>query len=104
MENIIDTIINSKDWLLVKYYKPGCAKCDLIEPLIVQDLLYIPECKYIKVDASKLDDATKTKIGIQYLPYICLYHDGKEIANVWGFKPRLLKELLNIPKEHVNEK
>jgi len=99
MEDIITTIINSQGWLLVKYYKPGCAKCDLIEPLIVQDLLYIPNCKYIKVDTAPLTDEIKATIGIQYFPYICLYYDGKEIANVWGFKPKLLKELLNIPKE-----
>lgn len=79
---------------IVKYYKQGCAKCVMVNDLLAEILVDLPHVKLTSVDVDTVAADTLFAAGVRNLPTVVLLCDGVKIADTWGFKPKLIRQLV----------
>jgi thioredoxin 1 len=85
-ENLLEIIDSTKGKLiLVDFFAIWCGPCQMITP-VIEDLAkqYEGKIDVYKVDIDQHQDLAQ-KYGVQSIPTIMLFKDGKEVGKQTGF-------------------
>lgn len=83
-----------ESWTLYKYYKENCDKCVLVGNLLAEILVDYPHVNLVEVDIATADAAALFAQGIRNLPTLVLMRNDVKVGDTWGFKPKLIRELI----------
>ena len=83
-----DDVLNSDKPVLVDFWAPWCGPCKMIAPALEE----ISEELADKVTIAKVDIMENTDIasqfGVQSIPLVILFKDGKPVAQKLGAAPK----------------
>jgi thioredoxin 1 len=92
--NFDEIVAGSEVPVLVDFWAEWCGPCRMLSPVIAE---IAEERKDIKVGKVNVDEepALAMKFGIQAIPTVILFRDGKAAAKSMGYRPKaeLLKML-----------
>ena len=93
-----DEFVKSKGYALVDCWAPWCKPCVRMGP-IIEGLAKISQDD-IAVGKLNVDEnpMTSMRFGIQSIPTVLIYKDGKQVDVIVGLNPALTPEML---REHV---
>ena len=91
-ENFNDEVINSDKPVLVDFWASWCGPCKMLSPVISE---IADENKSIKVGKINVDEQQKLayEYGIQSIPTLVLFKDGKPVDTSIGY----------VPKSHIED-
>lgn len=79
---------------LVDFWAPWCGPCHMIAPILEELEQEIDDVKIAKLNIDE-NQVTPAQLGIQSIPTMILYEDGKPKEKIIGVQPKeLLKEYL----------
>lgn len=77
--------------VLVQYYADWCGPCQMLKPVIEQISKEMQDVEFVRVDIDQHRDLAVNE-GVQSIPTVIMYKNGKEVARDAGFKPKNLLE------------
>lgn len=88
-------IVNSEEFLevtknglvLVDFFANWCGPCKMMGPVLEEVEEEIDELTVIKVDTDE-NGALAAKFGVQSIPNMILFKDGKVVDQLIGFTPK----------------
>ena len=91
-ENFNDEVINSDKPVLVDFWASWCGPCKMLSPVISE---IAKENQSIKVGKINVDEQQKLayEYGIQSIPTLVLFNDGKPVDTSIGC----------VPKSHIED-
>lgn len=91
-ENFNDEVINSDKPVLVDFWASWCGPCKMLSPVISE---IAKENQSIKVGKINVDEQQKLayEYGIQSIPTLVLFKDGKPVDTSIGY----------VPKSHIED-
>ena len=91
-----DSIISQNKNVLVDFWATWCGPCKMVGPIIEQLAVdYEGKAAVVKVDVDE-EPELASKFGIQSIPTIILFQDGKQVASDVGARPAdFYKDLLD---------
>lgn len=95
-ETKYDEFIESSPVAVVKFGAEWCPPCRAFEPDLRKQAGYFTGrgVKFAEVDVDELD-AKARELGVQSIPDVRVYVDGREYAQIVGYKPHNLANLVD---------
>lgn len=87
----LEDLTSGGNALLVQYYAEWCGPCQMLKPVLEQIAKEMHDVQFVRVDIDQYRDLAVSE-GVQSIPTVVLYKDGKEVAREAGFKPKGLME------------
>jgi thioredoxin 1 len=99
-----DSLISGKKLVAADFWAPWCPYCVRLKPVFDSTANdYEENIKFVKVN---VDEETElaTRYGIQGIPVIKFFCEGKEVGEIVGYQPpdSLKKEIENISRNVPN--
>ena len=99
-----NSLIVDKHLLSADFWAPWCPYCMRLKPVfdsVARE--YAGKIKFVKVNAGE-ESELATRYGIQGIPVIKFFCEGKEVGEIAGYLPQdaLKKEIENIYKNAAN--
>ncbi len=93
-----DDVLKKEGLVLVDFWAPWCGPCRMVGP-IVEEISeeYTDEVLVAKVNVDNNQDLA-AKYGVQSIPTILLFKDGKQVDSLIGARPK--SDFDNIIKKH----
>lgn len=73
--------------VLVDFYADWCGPCKMLGPVLEEISAADPETKIVKVNVDQ-EPLLAQSFGVQSIPTLILFKDGKQIAKDMGYRPR----------------
>src|SRR5438552_18451033 len=92
------TVIEDKDFqslvleadtpVVVDFWAPWCGPCRIVSP-IVEELShdYNGKIRFVKMNTDE-NEMAPMQFGIQVLPTLVIFHNGREVNRLIGFSPK----------------
>jgi thioredoxin 1 len=95
-----DSLISDKKLVAADFWAPWCPYCMKLKPvfeLVAKE--YSGDIKFVKVNVEEEQEIT-SKYGIQGIPVVKFFCEGKEVGEIVGYVPQdlLRKEIERISK------
>ena len=72
---------------VVDFFATWCGPCKMLSPVIEQvDAKGLVPCDFVKVDVDEVEELAM-RYGIQTIPTIIIFKDGKAVSVLRGFMP-----------------
>ena len=86
-QNFDSEVLNSNQPVLVDFYANWCGPCRMLRPSLEELSDEKASVKFVSVN---IDDAEALawKYGVQSIPCVVLFKDGKEVNRSIGFRPK----------------
>ena len=86
--NFDDEVLSSDTPVLVDYWAPWCGPCRLLAPVI--DQIAAEGDGTLKVGKVNVDEQPRLQrlAGVQGIPFVILYRDGRPAAHALGAQPK----------------
>ena len=83
-----ETVIKASVPVLVDFWAPWCAPCHMVAP-VVEELAneYEGKASFVKVNVDG-NPLIAARYGIQSIPTLILFKDGKPMQQIVGFRPK----------------
>ncbi len=85
MENFTQEIENAAGLVLLDFYAVWCGPCKMLAPVLDELAEDIPSLKIVKSDVDNAPDLAG-KFGIQSIPTVLLFKDGKQVDGFIGYR------------------
>jgi thioredoxin 1 len=94
-ERILSEVLNGDKLVVVDFFATWCGPCQELSPILVElDKQYNGEVQFYKVDVDESQDCA-IRYGVNAMPTLVFFKDGKEIEREVGFLPKEeLEELI----------
>lgn len=86
-----EEIVSTKPNVLVQYYADWCGPCQMLKPVLEQISNEMKDVTFIRVNIEDYRDLA-IEAGVQSIPTVVFFQNGKEKAREVGFKPKHLVE------------
>lgn len=95
-----DSLVAGKSLVVADFWAPWCPYCKMLKPIfesVAQD--YAGEMQFVKVNVDE-ESGIASKYGVQGIPVVKFFCEGKEVGEVVGYVPRdvLKREIDRIAK------
>lgn len=99
-----NSLISGEKLIAADFWAPWCPYCVRLKPVfdaVAKD--YAENIKFVKINVNQETDLA-SRYGIQGIPVIKFFCEGKEVGEVVGYLPQnaLTKEIENISKNAPN--
>src|SRR5215831_10901053 len=99
-----DSLISGKNLVAAEFWAPWCPYCVRLKPIfdaVAKDSA--DDIKFVKVNVGQEPDLA-SRYGIQGIPVIKFFCEGKEVGEIVGYLPRnaLTKEIEKISRNTPN--
>lgn len=86
-DNFTEEVLNSDKPVLVDFWASWCGPCQMLAPAIAE---IADEHNEIKVGKVNVDEQPNlaTQFGVQSIPMVVLFKDGKAVDTSIGFVPK----------------
>jgi thioredoxin 1 len=93
-------VLDSRQPVLVDFWAEWCPPCRMIAP-VLENIAeeYSDSLKIVKLDVDT-SPRTQGQYGVQSIPTLILFKNGKEVDRLIGFMPK--ERLLNRIKPHLS--
>ncbi|WP_297634336.1 thioredoxin [uncultured Clostridium sp.] len=85
--NFKEEVLESKGLVLVDFFATWCGPCKMIAPILEELDTELSDVKIVKVDVDQSPETANT-YGIQSIPTMKLFKDGKDVQTTVGFLPK----------------
>lgn len=97
-EKSFDEVVKENKNVLVQYYADWCGPCQMLKPVLEQISEETNDIEFYRLNIEEHRDLAVTA-GVQSIPTVVFYQDGKEKGREVGFKPKhILESWLNSQK------
>lgn len=87
-------IVSSNNLLIIKFWATWCGPCRALSPFIDRLEKEFSNITFCKANVEECESAAE-QLGIQNLPCVIFFKDGKEIDRVVGNNQAKIKEIVN---------
>lgn len=78
----------AEGYALVDFYADWCGPCKMLGPVLEQlDQEYAENLNIVKVDVD-VEQGLARRFGVQSIPTLILFKDGKQLDMMMGFRPK----------------
>lgn len=78
--------------VLVDFYADWCGPCKMVAPVLEEvSADYKDKLNVVKVDVD-VEQNLARRFGVQSIPTLILFKDGKQVASTLGFQPKPMVE------------
>src|SRR5262245_21579980 len=83
-----NVVLDSEAPVVVDFWAPWCGPCRIVNP-IVEELSkeYGGKVRFAKMNTDE-NELAPMQFGIQVLPTLVIFHEGKEVNRLIGFAPK----------------
>ncbi|MDO5038914.1 thioredoxin [Clostridium sp.] len=85
--NFNEEVLNSKELVLVDFFATWCGPCKMVAPILEDLESEMIDIKFVKVDVDE-SPSVANQYGIQSIPTLKVFKDGKVVDTVVGFLPK----------------
>ncbi|MGL4873458.1 MAG: thioredoxin [Clostridium sp.] len=85
--NFKQEVLEEKGLVLVDFFATWCGPCKMLAPILEELSNELKDVKIVKVDVDESPETAST-FGIQSIPTMKVFKDGKDMQTVVGFLPK----------------
>ncbi len=85
--NFNEEVLNSKELVLVDFFATWCGPCKMVAPILEDLESEMIDIKFVKIDVDE-SPSVANQYGIQSIPTLKVFKDGKVVDTVVGFLPK----------------
>ncbi|MGL4850710.1 MAG: thioredoxin [Clostridium sp.] len=85
--NFKQEVLEEKGLVLVDFFATWCGPCKMLAPILEELSNELSDVKIVKVDVDESPE-TASAYGIQSIPTMKVFKDGKDMQTVVGFLPK----------------
>ncbi len=86
-ENFKEEVENTEGMVLLDFYAVWCGPCKMLSPILDDVAAEYPTVKLCKCDVDEAG-ALAQKFGIQSIPTVFFFKDGKPVYNFIGYREK----------------
>ena len=86
-ENFNETVIQSKNTVLIDFWASWCGPCKMIAPIVAEIAEERSDIKVCKVNVDE-QEALAAQFGISSIPTLIVIKNGKVTAKSTGYRPK----------------
>lgn len=86
-----DELVKENKNVVVQYYADWCGPCQMLKPVLEQVSEEMDDVEFYRIDIEEHRDLA-VNAGVQSIPTVVFYQEGKEKSREVGFKPKHLLE------------
>lgn len=94
MNNLVNSVINEKKYVIIDFWAPWCSPCKMLKPIIEEVEKEFQNITFLKINVDENEEICK-KYNIMSIPTLIFLTDGKEIKrNIGYINKKELKKFL----------
>lgn len=84
-------IVGTGSAVLIQYYADWCGPCQMLKPVLEEISKEMTDVTFYRVNIENHRDLA-VSAGVQSIPTVVMFKNGKEVKREAGFKPKHLME------------
>ncbi|MGL5414031.1 MAG: thioredoxin [Clostridium sp.] len=85
--NFKQEVLEEKGLVLVDFFATWCGPCKMLAPILEELNSELSDVKIVKIDVDESPE-TASAYGIQSIPTMKVFKDGKDMQTIVGFLPK----------------
>ncbi len=82
-----NALVSGKEMVAADFWAPWCPYCRMLKPVFESIAVDYPQIRFVKVNVDEAPEVA-LKHGVQGIPVIKFFCEGKEIGEIVGYIPK----------------